>query len=161
LEQKANANSAEGAYDKASGMCEHPLVLVCRPEAVMIHTTSRARLPAADLKPRIKIWLERDGTYAFGLGISQILQAIEASGSIKQAASDLGKSYRHVWARVKEAEKALGQPLVDTKVGGSGTQRSSLTDRARELVTAYLALRSRFVALAEEEFSRLFPRQLS
>ena len=68
--------------------------------------------------PRVKVWLEVEGRYAFGLGISEILQAVERAGSIKGAAAELGKSYRHVWGRVKQAEEALGTRLVQTQVGG-------------------------------------------
>src|SRR5437870_10934688 len=106
--------------------------------------------------PRVKVWLEIDGRYAFGFGISEILQAVDRAGSIKQAASDLGKSYRYVWGRIKEAEQALGRRLVETQVGGQGTQRSALTPEARKLITAFLALRSRLAAVARQEFDRHF-----
>ena len=72
------------------------------------------------------------------------------------AAVLLGKSYRHVWARVKKAEDALGKPLVDTRIGGKGTSRSSLTELAGRLVTDYDALRRRMFEVVEEEFSSRF-----
>ena len=62
------------------------------------------------IQPRVKIWLEADGQYVFGFGISEILKAVEQSGSIKAAAELLGKSYRHIWARVKKAEADLRAP---------------------------------------------------
>ena len=128
------------------------------------------------IQPRVKVWLETvggksagaesdggksagrnaSGEYVFGLGISQILKAVESSGSIKAAAERLGKSYRHIWSRVKEAEEALGLPLVDARVGGSGTSRSSLTDLARRLVGDYDALRRRMFEVVEEEFAARF-----
>src|SRR5260370_49291 len=83
------------------------------------------------LVPRVKVWLETDGRYAFGFGLAEMLQAVDRAGSIKQAAIHLGKSYRYVWGRIKEAEKVLGQQLVETQVGGQGVQRSSLTPMAR------------------------------
>jgi molybdate transport repressor ModE-like protein len=106
--------------------------------------------------PRVKVWLEVEGRYAFGLGIAEILQAVGQAGSIKQAAADLGKSYRHVWGRIQDAEQVLGRPLVRARVGGHGTQRSSLTDEARRLVTAFLALRARMFEAVREEFDRHF-----
>jgi molybdate transport system regulatory protein len=109
-----------------------------------------------DVFARIKVWLEGGGRYVFGFGISEILQAVGRTGSIKQAAAELGKSYRHVWARVKEAERALGQSLVEAHVGGAGTQRSFLTDTARRLVAEFLALRRRMAELVEHEFARRF-----
>ena len=120
--------------------------------------TSTPRCPRpAVFKPRIKVWLEVEGRYAFGFGISEILEAVDRAGSIKQAARDLGKSYRHVWSRVKEAEDALGRPLVETHVGGTGTRRSFLTAEARRLVAGFLALRRRVTQVAEQEFERRFP----
>jgi molybdate transport system regulatory protein len=108
------------------------------------------------LAPRVKVWLETGGRYAFGLGIAEILQAVGRAGSIKQAAADLGKSYRHVWGRVKAAEETLGRPLVETRVGGQGVQRSALTPEARRLVAAFLAFRTLMTAAAEQEFARCF-----
>jgi molybdate transport system regulatory protein len=102
------------------------------------------------------VWLEAGGSYAFGLGISEILRAVDRAGSIKRAAAELGKSYRHVWGRVKQAEGALGRPLVETRVGGRGTRRSSLTPEARRLVTAFLGLRERMFRLVRQEFDRSF-----
>ena len=116
----------------------------------------RRRERRSRLTPRLKVWLETDGRYSFGFGICQILSAVDQTGSIKQAAAQLGKSYRYVWSRVKEAEAALGDPLVETHVGGRGRQRSSLTDRARRLLDDFLALRRRMAAVVDREFSRRF-----
>jgi len=108
------------------------------------------------IQPRVKVWLEVDHRYVFGFGISEILKAVEEFGSIKAAAESLGKSYRHVWARVKKAEEALGEPLVDTRVGGKEAGRSSLTELAGQLVSDYDALRERMFEVAEQEFSSRF-----
>jgi molybdate transport system regulatory protein len=107
--------------------------------------------------PRAKVWLEIDGHYAFGFGMAEILQAVDRAGPIKQAAADLGKSYRRVWSRIKAAEEALGHTWVKTHVGGSGTQRSFLTEQARRLIAGFLALRSQLFEVVEAEFTRRFP----
>ena len=108
------------------------------------------------LVPRVKVWVECGDQYAFGFGLSEILQAVERAGSIKQAASDLGKSYRYIWGRIKEAEKVLGHQLVETKVGGKDPQRSFLTPMARQLLKRFLALRSRLIQMVRGEFARQF-----
>jgi molybdate transport system regulatory protein len=114
------------------------------------------------LTPRVKVWLEARGSYAFGLGISDILRAVGRAGSIKQAAADLGLSYRYVWARVKEAEEALGLRLVATRVGGDpGARRSALTPEARRLVTAFRRLRHRMLQVVRAEFTRCFGQAAS
>jgi molybdate transport system regulatory protein len=105
----------------------------------------------------VKVWFEAGGRYAFGLGVSEILQAVERAGSIKQAARDLGKSYRYVWGRIKQAEQALGRPLVHARVGGTGTRRSEITATARELVATFLDLRRHLMEVARQDFGRHFP----
>jgi molybdate transport system regulatory protein len=108
------------------------------------------------LIPKVKVWLEQGGDYAFGLGIAEILQAVERTGSIKHAAAEVGKSYRHIWSRLQEAQEAFGLPLVESHVGGTGTKRTSLTPIARQMVARFLDLRSRIFRLVEQEFASLF-----
>ncbi|WP_166830962.1 winged helix-turn-helix domain-containing protein [Thalassoroseus pseudoceratinae] len=106
------------------------------------------------LTPRAKIWIERDGQYVFGLGLSNILKAIDKTGSIKAAAEHVGKSYRHVWSRVKDVERDFGIPLVETHVGGSGPQRSELTDEAKLLVREYDRLRQKVFRMVDRQFNK-------
>ena len=111
--------------------------------------------------PRAKVWLEVDGRYVFGRGISDILKAVDETGSIKAAASRLGKSYRYVWAKVKEAEQALGAPLVLTRVGGKDARRSDLTELGSELVRDFDALRRQIFDLVDDEFQQRLKSTLS
>jgi molybdate transport repressor ModE-like protein len=122
----------------------------------MPKAVSQMRSRPPRLCPRVKVWLESEGRYAFGLGIAEILEAIDRCGSMKQAASDLGKSYRHVWQRVREAEEALRVQLVEARVGGQGTRRSTLTEEAHRLVKGFLAFRGRMLELLSEEYPRAF-----
>jgi molybdate transport system regulatory protein len=122
----------------------------------MSHLKTNRRKKQIPLVPRFKVWLEAEGDYAFGFGLAEILQAVDQAGSIKQAASNLGKSYRYTWGRIKKAEEALGQQLVETHVGGKDAQRSFLAPRARQLVDDFLALRSRLMEVVERECRRRF-----
>jgi molybdate transport system regulatory protein len=112
----------------------------------------------ASLTPRVKVWLETEGRYAFGFGISEILQAVDGAGSIKRAAADLGKSYRYVWGRIKEAERTLGLALVETQVGGPDAHRSSLTATARVMVADFLRLRRVVMEALAQAFARCWDR---
>jgi molybdate transport system regulatory protein len=127
-----------------------------REEHVNVARPRPGRRPKpAPLVPRVKVWLETEGQdYALGFGLSTILQAVDRAGSIKQAAGDLGKSYRYVWGRIKEAERALGRRLVATQVGGKDTQRSALTPEARRLTEEFLAIRRHLIGVVEQEFAR-------
>jgi molybdate transport system regulatory protein len=114
---------------------------------------ARKRTSRPTVTPRAKVWLEADGQYAFGLGIARILEAVDKTGSIKAAAAEVGKSYRHVWARIKAAEEALGIALVATQIGGGDSRRSTLTDPARQLVDCYTRLRGQVFEIVENQFS--------
>lgn len=118
---------------------------------------SPSKTPLADpqmlVRPRVKVWFEAEGGYSFGFGLIAILQAVDRAGSIKQAAGDLGQSYRHIWGRIKAAEQALGHPLVETQIGGQGANRSGLTESARRLITDFLTMRHRMVQVMEDEFA--------
>jgi molybdate transport system regulatory protein len=122
----------------------------------MSRTQIKSKKHDQAIKPRVKVWLEFDGEFVFGLGICEILQAIERTGSMKQAAREVGQSYRHVWGRIKDVEQAHGCALVVTQVGGKDARRSTLTENARQLVTGFLALRKRMHELLEREFDNQF-----
>jgi molybdate transport system regulatory protein len=108
------------------------------------------------LQPRLKIWFESHGEYAFGFGLCEMLQAVQDKGSIKEAAESIGKSYRHVWGRIKAAEAILERPLVQTRVGGKSDHRSELTEEAARMVEGFLSLRQAMKYLLEREFSQRF-----
>ena len=117
---------------------------------------SRKRKARKSAGPRIKVWLEINGDYVFGRGICDILQAVDDAGSIKEAANRVQKSYRHVWARIKDAENAIGEALVVSKVGGTTERRSELTPLARELVSDFVILRQTMIDRANAEFAKRF-----
>jgi molybdate transport repressor ModE-like protein len=116
--------------------------------------SSRSSDLADRVKPRTKLWLEVNSQYVFGLGISNILKAVQQTGSIKAAAREVGKSYRHVWDKIKQAEQALGAPLVWTQVGGKDARRSELSELAQDLVRDYDDCRQRLFDLVQVEFSQ-------
>ncbi len=127
----------------------------------MAKTATPSTQRSSPVVPRVKVWLEADGEYVFGRGISDILKAVDEAGSIKAGAERIGKSYRHVWSRIKEAEEQLDITLVETQVGGAGDQRSTLSELARELIAHYDALRARVLDLVATEFSTQFEQLLS
>lgn len=108
------------------------------------------------LEPRLKIWFEASGEYAFGFGLCEMLEAVQSTGSIKDAAAAIGKSYRHVWGRIKAAEAILDRPLVQTRVGGKSDHRSELTPEATRLLEGFMTLRQTMKDVLKREFAARF-----
>ena len=89
--------------------------------------------------------------FGFGSRFIAILEAVDRTGSIKHAATEVGWSYRYVWSRIKKAEEALACTLVTTQLGGPGKDRSELTPAARQIIRASHDLRTRLLDLASRD----------
>jgi molybdate transport system regulatory protein len=93
-------------------------------------------MPRSKMTVGYKIWLSANGK-AFGEGPYLLLQGIAKTGSLRQAAIEMGMSYRKAWAILRECEKKLGFTLIERKVGGSSGGYSKITSSGRELMKHY------------------------
>jgi|SRR5690554_6817794 molybdate transport system regulatory protein len=110
--------------------------------------------------PKLKIWLEANGSILFGSGRVALFEAIEETGSIRQAAAKLGMSYRAAWGKIKATEDRLGLQLVEKYAGGHQSG-SHLTDFARQLLACYKNFESDSYAALETLFQQHFSMLLS
>lgn len=85
---------------------------------------------------RLRVWIEQEEETYIGIGSTLLLQYVEKLGSLRQAASTLGMSYRRAWGKLKDAEERIGKPLVE-KTKGKG-QRFNLTPLGKELMNDFL-----------------------
>jgi molybdate transport system regulatory protein len=109
------------------------------------------------LRLRYKLWLEHEELgKAFGDGPLEMLERVERSGSLRQAAAEMGMSYNKAWYLVRRLEKALGFPLLERRAGGWCGGGSVVTPRARELVNRYRRFREEAVRQLEEVYGRHF-----
>jgi molybdate transport system regulatory protein len=87
------------------------------------------------LEIRSKIWIERRGRGEVVLSEwrVELLEAIDAHGSLSRAAEALDVPYRTAWERVKATEGEIGFRLLETESGGLNGGGSRLTPQARDL----------------------------
>jgi len=107
------------------------------------------------IRPRVKIWLEVDGEVVFGNGRTALFQAIEDKGSIKQAAEEIGMSYRAAWGKIKATEERLGIKLVERHAGGRNSG-AELTPKGKELLKLYSKFREDAAASINDTLASLF-----
>ena len=69
-----------------------------------------------------------------------ILRGIAQSGSISQAARDVGVSYKAAWQAVDTLTNLAGVPLVERSVGGAGGGGALITPAGEELLRAAEAM---------------------
>lgn len=100
--------------------------------------------------PAFKVWLETDEGYVFGPGVYSLLKKVTETGTLKDAASDLGMSYRYAWGLVKKAEEKLGEPLIAAHKGGkSGGGGAILTSRGEQFLVEFQRIRDQMTQASE------------
>jgi molybdate transport system regulatory protein len=83
-----------------------------------------------------------------GPGKVELLEAIEASGSISGAGRAMKMSYRRAWLLVDELNRMFRKPLVEAAPGGSNGGGAHLTPMGREIVAHYRAIESKAMKAA-------------
>ena len=103
------------------------------PEAAMTSPT-----PAPRLDLRLRLYLGDE--IALGPGKADLLEAIQAAGSIAAAGRSMGMSYRRAWLLVDTMNRCFKGPLVATERGGAGRGGAVLTPLGVEALARYRAL---------------------
>ena len=86
---------------------------------------------------RSSYWIvDEDGNIIIGKGRAEILENIERTGSINQAAKVMRMSYKGVWSKIKATEKDLNQDIVHAE-RQKGTR---LTRHGKNLLEQYKRL---------------------
>ncbi len=102
--------------------------------------TSGAPFTNTRIRPAQRIWLGAEGVPVFGIGIRELLMGVESTGSLRQAASNMGLSYSKAWHIVRRAEEHLGFTLLMRQTGGASGGGSTVSNEGKWLVGAFGAL---------------------
>lgn len=89
------------------------------------------------MEPKFNLWIEQDGVVVLSAWRVQLLEAIQATGSISAAAEQLKVPYRRAWEKLQEMEHGLGRKLVETAVGGAGGGGALLTAEGQQAVAKF------------------------
>jgi molybdate transport system regulatory protein len=78
----------------------------------------------------------------FGPGKADLLEGIEALGSIAGAGRRMRMSYKRAWELVGELNRCFDAPLVDASKGGSGGGGARLTPLGGTMLKSYRAMQA-------------------
>jgi molybdate transport system regulatory protein len=88
---------------------------------------------------------------AMGPGKAELIERIDASGSISAAARAMGMSYRRAWQLVDALNVAYVEPVVTTAIGGRRGGGAQVTEFGRRLVRLFRAMEGKAsVAIAAD-----------
>lgn len=105
------------------------------------------------LKLRSAQWIvDEDNNIIIGKGRAEILENIEKTGSINQAAKMMKMSYKAAWSKIKATEQHLQAQIVhaDRKEG------SRLSREGKALLKNYKRLKNQCMAADDKIFSSIF-----
>lgn len=77
------------------------------------------------------------GELSFGPGKAELLEKIDALGSLQAAAAEMEMSYMKAWKMVKGLNERFRKPLVSLQRGGKEQGGAALTDTGREVLALY------------------------
>src|SRR5687767_432417 len=101
------------------------------------------------------LWIESNGERFFGPGPVELLERIDNTGSISQAAKQMHMSYKKAWEIISALNTQTIHPLVVTQTGGTSGGGSIITSEARQMIAWHRSLRERFEAFLEKETEKL------
>ncbi|MDR3440980.1 winged helix-turn-helix domain-containing protein [Telmatospirillum sp.] len=87
------------------------------------------------IRPRLRFKL--GSIILLGPGKTDLLQAIDRTGSISAAARSMGMSYKRAWQLVDEMNRHLDAPVVAASFGGSHGGGAHLTAFGHEVLACY------------------------
>lgn len=108
------------------------------------------------MNPRVKLWLEDNGRIVMSDYRLRLLVRVAETGSLAEAAAQMGLSYRRAWGKVKELEANLRIPLLQSAAGGVGGGHSELTPQARDLLRRYADFQARAEAAIRVAYDETF-----
>jgi molybdate transport system regulatory protein len=105
------------------------------------------------------IFFDDEGTKFFGEGPARLLHGIEERGSLRAAALSMEMAYTKALTMIKNAEKALGFPLLIRTTGGKTGGGSVLTQEGKEWLTKYESYRDACLQANRQLYMEFFPQQ--
>ncbi|PTR01173.1 molybdate transport system regulatory protein [Mucilaginibacter yixingensis] len=91
-----------------------------------------------------RIWMEIDGEQMLGPGRVELLERIQASGSLRQAAIQMKMSYKQAWDIINHLNSQLDAPVVISHRGGKGGGTAVVTDQGIQLIQEFHCLQQKF-----------------
>ena len=104
-------------------------------------------------------FFDDEGKKFFGEGPARLLRGIEEKGSLRGAALAMEMAYTKALTIIKNAENALGYPLVIRVTGGKSGGGSKLTEEGKEWLERYEAYRNACLQANSKLYLEFFPQQ--
>jgi molybdate transport system regulatory protein len=111
--------------------------------------------PSAKSLPSLSVRIDLDPEGRIGPGKIQLLENIEACGSISAAGRAMEMSYKRAWDLVDEINRICRHPAVERQTGGKNGGGASLTPFGLSLVARYRKIERAAASAVRDELIAL------
>lgn len=120
--------------------------------------TQKRYLFGSEPAVRSKVWFESAGTHIFGCGLAHLLENVNRSGTLRDAAKAANMSYRYAWNLIRMAENHFGKTLIDRHAGGADGGGSALSCDGQHMLKVFKQLNKEVASFADRRFLKLYNR---
>lgn len=108
-------------------------------------------------KPRLKLHVRifSNDEIAFGPGKADLLEAIQRTGSISQAAKSMNMSYRRAWQLVDTMNQCFDSTLVETQTGGTHGGGAVVTEFGQTVLKKFRIMENQAAQAIQQDFDEL------
>lgn len=110
---------------------------------------------AARYRPSLSVRIDLDPESRIGPGKIELLETIEACGSISAAGRAMDMSYKRAWDLVDEINRICGHAAVERQTGGKNGGGAVLTPFGASLVARYRRIERAAAAAVRRELTAL------
>jgi len=107
------------------------------------------------MKQMVRFRVDFSAVCALGPGKIDLLESIQRTGSLRQAAQALGMSYRRAWLLLDGVNRSFTEPASTASIGGQGGGGVILTPFGLEIIRAYRAAAAAIESVAHRELDTI------
>jgi len=97
-----------------------------------------------------RVWIENSTEKVFGPGRVELLERIQVSGSIRQAALQMKMSYKQAWDMINHMNANFTAPVVVSQRGGKGGGKAEVTQHGINAIEQFYTLQEKFKAFLKD-----------
>jgi molybdate transport system regulatory protein len=112
------------------------------------------------MKQMVRFRVDFTDACSLGPGKIELLESIQRTGSLRQAAQALGMSYRRAWLLLDGLNHSFTEPVSTASIGGQGGGGVTLTPFGLEIIRCYRAAARSIEAAAREELQSIAGKAL-
>lgn len=107
------------------------------------------------LNHRVRFRVDFSRFCSLGPGKIELLESIERTGSLRQAARALGMSYRRAWTLLDDLNRSFTKPAATVSNGGDAKGGMTLTAVGKEIIRCYHATGRAIEAVVHSKLERI------